>query len=272
MSGILTHAHGPSSIREKFILARMFSRRWLLTTLLVMAAMAVMARLGIWQLDRLAQRRAFNARVLAQINQPPLKLAGSALNADLVNMEYRHIIVVGQYDFSQEVALRNQAHDNQYGVTLLTPLRIAGSNQSILVERGWIPADDFASGNLAKYHEDGMVEVHGLIRQSQSKPDFGFRVDPTLAPGQESLTTWNFVNVDRISQQVPYSMLPVYVQESPDPSWTGLPYRSEPTLDLSEGPHMGYAIQWFGFAALLGIGYPFYIRKEEARKKRDSEE
>ena len=93
-----------------------------------------------------------------------------------------------------------------------------------------------------------------------------------LASGQERLTTWNFVNVARISQQVPYSMLPVYIQESPDPSWTGLPYRSEPSLDLSEGPHMGYAIQWFGFAALLGIGYPFYIRKEESRKKRDREE
>lgn len=272
MSGILSHNPGTASSRQTFILARMFSRRWLLTTLLVMAAMAVMARLGIWQLDRLAQRRAFNARVLAQINQQPLKLAGDALNANLVNMEYRHVIVLGQYDFSQEVALRNQAHDNQYGVSLLTPLKIEGSNQSILVERGWIPASDFENGNLAKYHENGTVEVHGLIRQSESKADFGFRVDPTLAPGQERLTTWNFANVARISQQVPYSMLPVYIQESPDPSWTGLPYRSEPGLDLSEGPHMGYAIQWFGFAALLGIGYPFYIRKEESRKKRDREE
>ena len=44
------------------MLRRMFSRKWLLTTILVIAAMAVMARLGIWQLDRLHQRRAFNAR------------------------------------------------------------------------------------------------------------------------------------------------------------------------------------------------------------------
>ena len=54
------------------MLRRMFSRKWLLTTILVIAAMAVMARLGIWQLDRLHQRRAFNARVSAQIDRPPL--------------------------------------------------------------------------------------------------------------------------------------------------------------------------------------------------------
>jgi len=60
-------------------------------------------------------------------------------------------------------------------------------------------------------------------------------------------------------------MLPVYVQQAPDPSWTGLPYRQLPQLDLTEGPHMSYAIQWFSFAVLLGLGYPFYIRRQEKR-------
>jgi hypothetical protein len=26
---------------------------------------------------------------------------------------------------------------------------------------------------------------------------------------------------------------------------------------------MGYAIQWFTFATILGLGYPFFIRKQE---------
>ena len=45
------------------ILGKMFSRKWLLTTLLVFVASAVCIRLGIWQLDRLHQRRIFNAQV-----------------------------------------------------------------------------------------------------------------------------------------------------------------------------------------------------------------
>src|SRR5215217_2504887 len=131
------------------VFRRMLNRKWLLTTILVIAAAAVMVRLGIWQLDRLAQRRAFNARVLAQIDQPVLDLSGEALGADLANMEYRKVKVTGEYDFSQEVALRNQAMNGQWGVHLITPLRIAGTDQAVLVDRGWIPGEDFTSGNWA---------------------------------------------------------------------------------------------------------------------------
>ena len=87
------------------LLSRMFSRRWLLATILVIAGMALCVRLGIWQLDRLEKRRAFNARVQAQMDQPPLALSGQALSADLYNMEYRPVQVSGSYDFSQEIAL-----------------------------------------------------------------------------------------------------------------------------------------------------------------------
>jgi surfeit locus 1 family protein len=246
-------------------LRAILSRRWWKATLLVILAMGVMVRLGIWQLDRLAQRRAFNARVLAQINRSPLTLKGSNMNQDLVNMEYREIIVEGIYDFSQQVVLRNQAWNNQIGVHLITPLHISGSDQSILVDRGWIPYEDFISGNWSNYDEPGQVKVKGVIRRSQEKADFGWRADPTLAPGEDRLTAWNLVNVVRIGDQISVPVLPVYIQQSPDPSWTSLPYRGQPDIELTEGPHLGYAIQWFCFAAILGIGYPIFIRREENR-------
>jgi surfeit locus 1 family protein len=250
------------------MLLKLFSRRWLLTTLLVVAASVVMVRLGIWQLERLEQRRAFNARVQAQIDQPTLNLnqRGAVPADDLVNMEYRKVTVVGIYDHSQEVALKNQAHDNQWGVNLLTPLKMAGTGDVILVNRGWIPAEDFTSGDWSRYTETGTVEVQGVLRRSQSRPDFGRRSDPTPAPGGERITAWNFANVEAIDQQTPYDLLPVYIQEAPDPEGPELPYRSLPALNLTEGPHMGYAIQWFAFAAILAFGYPFFMRKEEARK------
>jgi surfeit locus 1 family protein len=53
----------------------------------------------------------------------------------------------------------------------------------------------------------------------------------------------------------------VYIQQSPVGSWTGLPYRSEPDIEITEGPHMGYAIQWFTFAVIIAAGYPILIRK-----------
>lgn len=245
------------------MLTKFFNRQWWKTTLLVILAAAVMIRLGIWQLDRLAQRRAFNIRVEAQLNQPALDLNKANINADLKSMEYRSVTVTGEYDPSGEVTLRNQAWDNHIGVDLLTPLRISGSDQAVLVNRGWVPLEDYSAGNLKKYAEPGVVEVKGVIRASQSKPEIGGRADQVPAPGAGKLMAWNLVNVPGIGSQIDYPLLPVYIQQAPDPAWTSLPYRSLPELELTEGPHLGYALQWFSFAAILIIGYPFFIRREE---------
>jgi surfeit locus 1 family protein len=243
----------------------MFSRRWILTTLLVVAAMGVMARLGIWQLDRLEGRRAFNARVLAQTSQPTLALEDQALEADLAGMEYRQAFVTGEYDHEHQIALRNQYWGNQWGVHLVTPLRVAGSEAVILVDRGWIPAEEFKSGNWSQFDEPGVVSVSGVIRAPRNEADFGSRSDPTPAPGEGALKAWNFVNVEGLEKQMPYPLLPAYIQQAPDPSWTEMPYRSQPEIEISEGPHMSYAIQWFSFAAVLGLGYPLFIRRQEKR-------
>ena len=240
-----------------------FSRKWILATVLVLAAMVVMVRLGIWQLDRLKTRRAFNARVTAQIAQPALDLHGAALQDDLTQMEYRSVTVTGAYDSQGEIALRNQVWNDQWGVHLITPLKIVGSNQAILVDRGWISGEAYQSGDWSQYAEPGMVTVRGIIRLSENKAEIGRRSDPTPAPGAGPLKTWNFVNIPRLQGQISESLLPVYIQEAPGPGWTGLPYRSQPELDLSEGPHLSYAVQWFMFAAILGIGYPFFIKRRE---------
>jgi surfeit locus 1 family protein len=245
------------------IFLQMFSRRWILATVLVVIAMGVFVRLGIWQLDRLEKRRAFNTRVSAQLGQPTLELTGNYTNLNLNQMEYRSVIVRGVYDHSHEVALRNQIWANQPGVHLLTPLKIEGTDTYIMVNRGWVPVDDFESNDWSAYNEPGMVEVRGMIRASQSKPDYGGRTDPTPAPGEGPLTIWNFTNVERISEQVPYALLPVYIQQAPDASWTEMPNRSLPKLELTEGPHQSYAMQWFAFAVLLGVGYPLFIRRRQ---------
>ncbi len=243
------------------MLKSLFSRRWILTTLIAIAAMGVLVRLGLWQLDRLEQRRAFNARVLSQTDQPVLDLSGERVPDDITKMEYRQIAVRGRYDHTHEVALRNQVWKDLPGIHLLTPLQIEGSEQFVLVDRGWIPLEDISPEKWGQYQELGVVEVRGVIRASQSSPDFGARVDPTPQPG-ESLTAWHLADIERIAEQMPYDLLPIYIQQAPGPAWVDLPYRSQPNLVLTEGPHLGYAVQWFTFALILGVGYPFYVRRE----------
>lgn len=246
-------------------LNRLISHRWWKTSLLVIAAVIVMIRLGLWQLDRLDQRRAFNARVEEQLAQSALEISEENLRADLYNMEYREAIVLGEYDHDRQVVLRNQDWQGRLGVHLLTPLIIQGSDQAIMVNRGWIPYEDFEAGKLSQFDENGLVEVNGVIRRSQTKPRIGGRADQIPAEGEPPLQAWNWINVGGIAGQLPYELLPVYLQGSPEPSRDQMPYRTQLELDLSEGSHLGYAFQWFTFALILAIGYPIYVSREEKR-------
>ncbi len=88
----------------------------------MIAGVAVCIRLGIWQLDRLEQRKVFNARVESQINAAALDLNQDSSTGALFDMEYRSARVTGTYDFSQEVILRNQVFNGQLGYRVFTPI------------------------------------------------------------------------------------------------------------------------------------------------------
>lgn len=244
------------------LLLRLFQRKWLLATLLVLAGTALCIRLGIWQLDRLQQRRAFNAQYESARAAPALNL-NKDQPADITRMEWRAVNVTGEYDFANQVALRNQYYEGQYGYHLLTPLRFEGN--AVLVDRGWIPADDnSAASDWRKYDEQGPVTVSGQLRLGQTKPAFGGVADQLPEKGAK-LEIWNNADLIHIVEQIPYPVLPVYIQPKSDPKDTQPPIPFQPEVEITEGPHFGYALQWFTFATILFVGYPFYVRNQEIK-------
>ncbi|MEK7785020.1 MAG: SURF1 family cytochrome oxidase biogenesis protein, partial [Chloroflexota bacterium] len=114
----------------------MVKLRALFWILFVIVGASVMIGLGFWQLSRLNERRALNAEIKSRLNQPSTTITGEAL--DTATIEYRHAIVTGAFDFSQEILLRNRSFSEISGMHLLTPLRIEGSDVAVLVDRGWI--------------------------------------------------------------------------------------------------------------------------------------
>jgi surfeit locus 1 family protein len=252
-------------------LLKMFHRKWLFTTLLVLLGTALCIRLGIWQLDRLESRRAFNAQVESMRALPPLDLNQEGSDS-ISGMEWRSVKVAGEYDFENQIALRNQYHGDQYGYHLWTPLlfapspppSVAGQAQAaVMVDRGWIPADgNSAPSDWRKYDEPGVVNIAGQIRLGQTKPALGGVAD-TMPENGAPLEIWNNGDVEHIAKQLPYAALPVYIQPNPDAADTEPPIPFQPTVELTEGPHFGYALQWFTFASILFIGYPFYLKKQE---------
>jgi surfeit locus 1 family protein len=236
----------------------LFSRRFIVATLIVIILMIVMVRLGFWQLDRLQQRRVLNMDVKAQLSAQPLNLNQTIPpDSNLLNMAYRSVIVKGRMAADQAIILRTQIWQGQLGYRIFTPLLINDSQQAVLVDQGWIPYSE--QHNFQKYATSGEIELHGMIERVLSKPAFLTIPDPTVTPGESRLIAWNNINMDRLAEQSGFHFLPVYVVQQPDPGNSNLPFRALPVPDLSEGPHMSYAIQWFSFTAILAIGYPIFV-------------
>jgi surfeit locus 1 family protein len=246
----------------KETLGYLVGRRWWWVTLLVLAAIAVMIRLSIWQVDRLQQRRAANELLRQQLSAAPLSLNDVDLQMiDLTTMPDRRVRALGIFDFSEQVLLKVQNYRGSAGAHLVAPLRLRGREEAVLVDRGWIPEAESDPEAWSQFDETGVVTVEGVIQLTET----AHNVDPPETPQKE----WFRINVGAIERQMPYELFPVYVlQSSPDGGNQRLPYREARDIDLSEGPHLSYALQWAIFSVMLGIGYVAFVRRQERDDER----
>jgi surfeit locus 1 family protein len=232
----------------------MFGRRWWNKSLLVLVGMAVCVRLAVWQVDRLQQRVARNAETRRLLASPPIDLNAEPLPADVPALKYRHAVAHGQYDFSHQVALEPQNWGRVPGLHLLTPLVLDGGRQAVLVDRGWIPSGELAPENWSQFDEPGAVTILGSLQMPQKLPG---------GVGAGPQQRWYRVDLEAIQAQMPYELLPVYLVQSPGAAGnTSLPYRQELQVDLSNGPHLNYVMQWLSFALILGCGYAWFVNNK----------
>jgi surfeit locus 1 family protein len=248
-----------SGVAEWLPVKALFSRHWWWRTLLVLAAMTVCVLLAIWQMHRLQQRQARNAETRLMLALSPMDLNTAVLPAELSSVRYRKVTARGHFDFSQQVVLDLQNWAGWPGVHLLAPLVLDGSNRAVLVDRGWIPLEWSDPEKWAQLDEPGEVTVPGSLQMPQRLP-----VGAIEGPQEK----WYRVDLKAIQAQMPYDLLPLYVVESPgvDAKQTP-PFRQEPEIDLSNGPHLNYVIQWLCFALILGGGYVWYVGKKVRESK-----
>jgi len=191
----------------------------------LVAALCVGA--GIWQLDRLSQRRARNAGLAARLALPPLELrAGTSADS----ARQRRVVARGVYDFTAERTWPGRSFDGTPGVALITPLRLA-DGAAVLVDRGWVPSADAFHVDHAAYREPDSAFVEGIA----------------------------FVPPRGRADVDPAGFLPFVLQlVTPEPA-RGLP-RRWPAPAFDNGPHLSYAIQWFSFAVIALVGTAVMIR------------
>lgn len=221
---------------------------------LVLLVAAVCVRLGFWQLSRLEERRARNHAIRAAAELPPLRLDRAGFDtaaADPEAQRWRHAEATGRFLKGGAQVLRGRARDGRPGVWVATPFRTAAG--TVMVVRGWAPSPDAARVERAALSApEGELRLEGALLPLPERGDRGLPV-PAGAD-----TTWRGLDLATARERAPAPVLPLYLQLLPGDGGPNAAYPApEPLPELSEGSHLGYALQWFSFALIAVAGFAF---------------
>lgn len=212
----------------------MAARSWIpLLAAAIVAAVCV--RLGVWQLERLAQRKAQNATIEAAFRQPPIS-AELAMGGS--SPRFRRVMASGRWNYARETAIPLRTRNGAPGVHIVTPMMLGDDETAILVNRGWVYSPDARTVDLTRWHEGDRGEVIGYVDE----------VPPSLrGPG-------------------PSLYIVALADSSAGPAaGAARPVRLAPPAFGDRGPHLSYAVQWFSFAAIALIGAPLLVRRQRRR-------
>jgi surfeit locus 1 family protein len=230
--------------------------KWIAAHVVVVVIAIVFINLGFWQLGRLEERQLENDIAESRYSAAPedLSVLVEAVGDDLESLQYRRATVTGTYETDHELLTRNQVYRDQAGFHVVTPL-VTSDGGAVLVNRGWVPLLLDTPPIAEASPPSGEVTVTGWINPTQTLPALG----PT-DPAGGVLDVMSRINIERIQQQTPFDLAPVYLVLEGG-GGDALPVALPPPEFTDEGSHLAYAIQWFGFTLTGVIGYWFLIRK-----------
>jgi len=243
---------------------------WIVSHLIVVGLVVAFVSLGFWQLRRLDEVQAQNARIAVRLAEPEVQLARllppDAADADIEAVVDRPVETQGRYRAEDQVLIRGRSLDGAPGSWVVVPLELA-DGRVVAVNRGWIRNDGRYIAVPDTYRvPSGEVTVNGLLQPSQERGSLG-----ATDPPDGRLRSLARVDLDRLDQQVAGDVVPAWLQmtdlepEAPDPS----PRPLDPPEVGDEGPHLSYAGQWFTFATIGAVGYPFILRRASRERAGD---
>lgn len=218
----------------------------LIAAVLVIAGSAVCVRLGFWQLSRMEEKRALNESFARSLEAPPIDATRDL--PPLAALHGRRVRVRGRFDERHQILLRGREEGGLPGVQVVTPLLPEDGSAAVLVNRGWLPADDAATARPQDFPEPGEHEVVGVVEPLEE----GAQGPALRLLSRDGVTLWSAARLDRdsLAARLPYALARFGVLQLPGAAVPPLPRRRAPQ-PLDDGLHLGYAVQWFAFATIL---------------------
>jgi len=214
----------------------------ILKTLITLVLVAGCFWASQWQFQRGLDRQDRNAMIESQLQKPALDIG--AMSNDFRSYEWRSLSAVGTFDPSNQILLKNRYFEGKYGYEVLTRFTLS-DGRSLWVDRGWVMAGkDATTAPVVTAVPTGEVTISARMRLDRSLPQGAFFALPASGEGmisklnaQADSTSEGFY-LDLLSGSVP-TLTPAVPAQVPE---------------LSDGPHIAYALQWIFFAGLIIYG------------------
>ncbi len=198
--------------------------------------------LGNWQTHRADTKRALQSRVDAAEHDAAISLGTEPVDKDA--LLFRRVEARGEFDPAHEILLDNRIHDGVAGYHVLTPLRIAGGDLSVLVNRGWIAVGKRRDVLPRIAVVVGSVTIEGLALDPRSRY-------VELGPVKPDGKVWQNLDFQRYAATSGLKLQPILLQQVND-TGDGL-LRDWPRPDTGVAMHVSYALQWYSLAATLAV-------------------
>ena len=196
---------------------------------------ALTVQLGLWQTRRADEKIALGVRLQAAQSDAPL--AGADLET---TDEWVRVAMRGRWLADKTILVDNRVHGGQPGYHVYTPLAQA-SGEIVLVRRGWIAAGRDRSRLPQVSTPAGPVAIEGRVRIPEARP---FSLAEQAGDGR----LWQYLDLAAYARAFDVRLAGRIVEQTAGAD-DGL-VRDWPRPDLGVDRHRGYAVQWFGLAAL----------------------
>ncbi|CAN5339101.1 SURF1 family protein [soil metagenome] len=206
-----------------------------------LVAMAIGISLGQWQSWRAAEKESIELKLRERGTAAPIVVSSAPASIDAI--EYRQVLVTGEFVRDWPLYLDNRPHKGTAGLHVLLPLKLAGSDMHVMVARGWIPRNQSDRAKLPPLvTPSGVVEIQGLVKRNAGHV-MQLGQAEKLQPGAivQNLDLGEFAAASKLRMQA-------FILEQQNDSGDGL-LHDWPRPSSGIDKHRGYAFQWYGLSA-----------------------
>lgn len=217
-----------------------FSFSW--TGLLVlMICVPLFIKLGLWQYNKAHLKQEIQNSYNVALDTEALSLPEQLDNLNA--WKHKKVTVKGHYETEYQILLDNQVENSRGGFHVLTPLKIEGRNDYVLVNRGWIAGGSTHTEIPLISTPEELVEIVGLVWVPSKKI---FTLESKAQKSQWN-KVWQHMDLERYQNSVAIKVLPIVIKLDTKSNAGGFVRNWQLPADKI-ATNMGYAYQWFGFA------------------------